>query len=233
MTPKPSKTGREKIASPIRKVDAQSTTKEETRLQVIAHYNYTGVVVGQSDLSALRLWASPLRTPKRKRANKDLIVTNKTKNNGNKKQHTYQALQHIIERGSQPKNTRIYAKYRRDKNLPRSSTCSRQRALDKPTLWRLRLAERKTKSGKIIKVAGCSPIREGVLLIKPDTTLEDVRRFGEECQERWGITPLQIFLHKDEGHWLAGEPSQTIRRVFKSVVVDSNPIITLISFSIG
>ena len=83
MTPKPSKTGREKIASPIRKVDAQSTTKEETRLQVIAHYNYTGVVVGQSDLSALRLWASPLRTPKRKRANKDLIVTNKTKNNGN------------------------------------------------------------------------------------------------------------------------------------------------------
>ena len=141
MTPKPSKTGREKIASPIRKVDAQSTTKEETRLQVIAHYNYTGVVVGQSDLSALRLWASPLRTPKRKRANKDLIVTNKTKNNGNKKQHTYQALQHIIERGSQPKNTRIYAKYRRDKNLPRSSTCSRQRALDKPTLWRLRLAD--------------------------------------------------------------------------------------------
>ena len=66
--------------------------------------------------------------------------------------------------------------------------------------------ERKTKSGKIIKVAGCSPIREGVLLIKSDTTLEDVRRFGEECQQRWGITPLQIFLHKDEGHWLSGEP---------------------------
>ena len=67
--------------------------------------------------------------------------------------------------------------------------------------------ERKTKSGKIIKVAGCSPIREGVLLIKSDTTLEDVRRFGEECQERWGITPLQIFLHKDEGHWLSRKPN--------------------------
>ena len=67
--------------------------------------------------------------------------------------------------------------------------------------------ERKTKSGKIIKVAGCSPIREGVLLIKSDTTLEDVRRFGEECQERCGITPLQIFLHKDEGHWLSGKPN--------------------------
>ena len=75
--------------------------------------------------------------------------------------------------------------------------------------------ERKTKSGKIIKVAGCSPIREGVLLIKPDTTLEDVRRFGEECQERWGITPLQIFLHKDEGHWLSGEPAPDDKESFQ------------------
>ena len=66
--------------------------------------------------------------------------------------------------------------------------------------------ERKDKNGKIIKVAGCSPIREGVLLIRPDTTLADVRKFGEECQQRWGITPLQIFLHKDEGHWLGGQP---------------------------
>ena len=66
--------------------------------------------------------------------------------------------------------------------------------------------ERKGKNGKIIKVAGCSPIREGVLLIKADTTLADVKKFGEECQRRWGITPLQIFLHKDEGHWLSGQP---------------------------
>ena len=75
--------------------------------------------------------------------------------------------------------------------------------------------ERKTKSGKIIKVAGCSPIREGVLLIKSDTTLEDVRRFGEECRERWGITPLQIFLHKDEGHWLNGKPDADDKESFQ------------------
>lgn len=75
--------------------------------------------------------------------------------------------------------------------------------------------ERKTKSGKIVKVAGCSPIREGVLLIKSDTTLEDVRRFGEECKERWGITPLQIFLHKDEGHWLGGEPTPDDKESFQ------------------
>ena len=75
--------------------------------------------------------------------------------------------------------------------------------------------ERKGKNGKIIKVAGCSPIREGVLLIRPDTTLADVRRFGEECQRRWGITPLQIFLHKDEGHWLNGQPDPEDRESFK------------------
>ena len=75
--------------------------------------------------------------------------------------------------------------------------------------------ERKGKNGKIIKVAGCSPIREGVLLIRPDTTLADVHKFGEECQRRWGITPLQIFLHKDEGHWLNGQPDPEDRESFK------------------
>ena len=75
--------------------------------------------------------------------------------------------------------------------------------------------ERKGKNGKIIKVAGCSPIREGVLLIRADTTLADVRKFGEECQRRWGITPLQIFLHKDEGHWLNGQPEAEDRESFK------------------
>jgi len=75
--------------------------------------------------------------------------------------------------------------------------------------------ERKGKNGKIIKVAGCSPIREGVLLIKPNTTLADVRKFGEECKQRWGITPLQIFLHKDEGHWLSGQPEAEDRESFQ------------------
>ena len=75
--------------------------------------------------------------------------------------------------------------------------------------------ERKGRNRKIIKVAGCSPIREGVLLIKPDTTMDDVLCFGEECQKRWGITPLQIFLHKDEGHWLSGEPDAEDRESFR------------------
>ena len=75
--------------------------------------------------------------------------------------------------------------------------------------------ERKGKNGKIIKVAGCSPIREGVLLIRPETTLADVREFGEECQRCWSITPLQIFLHKDEGHWLGGKPDAEDKESFQ------------------
>ena len=54
-----------------------------------------------------------------------------------------------------------------------------------------------------------------MLLIKPDTTLADVKKFGEECQRRWGITPLQIFLHKDEGHWLSGQPDAEDKESFQ------------------
>lgn len=54
-----------------------------------------------------------------------------------------------------------------------------------------------------------------MLLIKPDTTLADVKKFGEECQRRWGITPLQIFLHKDEGHWLNGQPDAEDKESFQ------------------
>ena len=75
--------------------------------------------------------------------------------------------------------------------------------------------ERKGKNGKIIKVAGCSPIREGVLLIKADTTLSNLRRFCEKCNQRWGITAMQIFMHKDEGHWLPGEPDANGKESFK------------------
>ena len=75
--------------------------------------------------------------------------------------------------------------------------------------------ERKGKNGKIIKVAGCSPIREGVLLIKGDTTMADLLRLCDKYLQRWGITPLQIFIHKDEGHWLSGEPDTDDKESFK------------------
>ncbi len=43
----------------------------------------------------------------------------------------------------------------------------------------------------------------------------DVKKFGEECQRRWGITPLQLFLHKDEGHWMNGQPDAEDKESFQ------------------
>lgn len=57
------------------------------------------------------------------------------------------------------------------------------------------------KTGKITKIAGCTPLREGVIVCKEDTTMEQLERFASLCQERFGITALQIHLHHDEGHY--------------------------------
>jgi hypothetical protein len=57
------------------------------------------------------------------------------------------------------------------------------------------------KTGKTVTVRGSTPIKEGVVVCKADTTMEQLRRYGELCRKRWGITPLQIFIHRDEGHY--------------------------------
>lgn len=55
-------------------------------------------------------------------------------------------------------------------------------------------------TGKGTKIAGCTPLREGVVVCKADTTMEQLKRFADLCQQRFGITVLQIHIHKDEGH---------------------------------
>ena len=57
------------------------------------------------------------------------------------------------------------------------------------------------KTGKVTIVRGSTPLKEGVVVIKEDTTMEQLQRFCEVCKERWGITALQIFIHRDEGHY--------------------------------
>lgn len=57
------------------------------------------------------------------------------------------------------------------------------------------------KTGKVIKIGGCSPLREGVIVCKENTTMEQLHHFADLCHERFGITALQIHLHKDEGHY--------------------------------
>ena len=44
------------------------------------------------------------------------------------------------------------------------------------------------KTGKVTVVRGSTPLKEGVVVIKDDTTMEQLRRFCEVCKERWGIT---------------------------------------------
>lgn len=57
------------------------------------------------------------------------------------------------------------------------------------------------KTGKVTVVRGSTPLKEGVVVIKEDTTIEQLQRFCEVCKGRWGITPLQVFIHRDEGHY--------------------------------
>ena len=57
------------------------------------------------------------------------------------------------------------------------------------------------KTGKVTIVRGSTPLKEGVVVINNNTTMEQLLHFCEMCKERWGITPLQVFIHRDEGHY--------------------------------
>ena len=56
------------------------------------------------------------------------------------------------------------------------------------------------KTGKVTKIAGCTPLREGVVVCKADTTMEQLKLFSALCRQRFGITAIQIHIHRDEGH---------------------------------
>ena len=57
------------------------------------------------------------------------------------------------------------------------------------------------KTGKVTIVRGSTPLKEGVVVINNETTMGQLQRFCGVCKERWGITPLQVFIHRDEGHY--------------------------------
>lgn len=92
---------------------------------------------------------------------------------------------------------------------------------------------RRGKNGKIIKVAGCSPIREGVLLIKPDTKLADVKKFGEECQRRWASHRFKFSCTRTRGIGSTDNRMWRIKRASKWVKNGSNRITTHTSYSTG
>lgn len=57
----------------------------------------------------------------------------------------------------------------------------------------------KDKTGRSMQ-AKATPIREGVIVIKQDTTIAQLRGLADAIEQHWGIKTLQIYTHKDEGH---------------------------------
>jgi len=57
------------------------------------------------------------------------------------------------------------------------------------------------KNGKPKERNGSSPIRESVVNIKLDTTMDDLLKYTDKVQKRWGVRAIQIHMHKDEGHY--------------------------------
>ncbi len=59
----------------------------------------------------------------------------------------------------------------------------------------------KKKNGKEGIRKGSSPIRESVVNITADTTMEQLQLYCERVKSRWGISAIQIYIHRDEGHY--------------------------------
>ena len=69
--------------------------------------------------------------------------------------------------------------------------------------------EYKDKNGKTRVRKGSSPIREGVVNIKPDTKMDDLLNYVNRVHEKWGIRAIQIHMHRDEGHYENPEDKST------------------------
>ena len=72
--------------------------------------------------------------------------------------------------------------------------------------------------------AKATPIREGVIVIKEDTTLDDLQRFARAVEDRWGIKALQIHTHKDEGYMHAKEWTPNLHAHIVFLWADENGV---------
>jgi len=45
-----------------------------------------------------------------------------------------------------------------------------------------------------------TPIREGVIVIQEETTLQQLQTFAQDCETKFGFKAFQIHIHRDEGH---------------------------------
>ncbi len=64
----------------------------------------------------------------------------------------------------------------------------------------------KEKTGREMQKKA-TPLKEGVVLIKAETTMADLQRLAERLHQEFGVKCIQIGMHKDEGHWSDGTPA--------------------------
>lgn len=57
----------------------------------------------------------------------------------------------------------------------------------------------KEKTGRKLQKNAIA-IKEGVAVIDEKTSMDDLKKFCERCNEEFGMIPLQIHIHRDEGH---------------------------------
>lgn len=69
----------------------------------------------------------------------------------------------------------------------------------KPQLGKVFRFDKKTNRKR--EIEGFAPIREMVVVIKPETSEKDIDKLCKEMQKRFGMTPLAFSIHRDEGHW--------------------------------
>ena len=87
------------------------------------------------------------------------------------------------------------------------------------------------KSGKTKERNGSSPIRESVVNIKPDTTMDDLQKYTERVHERWGVRAIQIHIHRDEGHFENPDDPSTWKPNFHAHIIWDWMITTSLSRS--
>lgn len=90
------------------------------------------------------------------------------------------------------------------------------------------------KNGKQKERNGSSPIRESVVNIKPDTTMDDLLKYTEKVRKRWGVRAIQIHIHKDEGHFTTpDDPTTWIPNLHAHIIWDWMNHETGKSFKLG
>lgn len=66
----------------------------------------------------------------------------------------------------------------------------------------------KEKTGRKMQTKA-EPLREGVVVIQEGTTMRQLQELGVRFKERFGVTLVQVAIHRDEGHWVDSEGKST------------------------